>query len=155
MTERVWIYVISKELSEEQLSMLTLNCKAFVDGWTAHEIKLAASFEIFKKRLLIFKVDESAYNASGCSIDKLQRFVKEQEIHFNMELLNRLLVVYDKNEEPIVVHSSKITELLQSGEINNETLIYDNTINSSLQWAEWKKPLKNTWLSKYLTGITQ
>ena len=72
-----------------------------------------------------------------------------------MDLLNRLLVVYDKNEEPIVVHSSKITELLQSGEINNETLIYDNTINSSLQWAEWKKPLKNTWLSKYLTGITQ
>ncbi|MBN8693609.1 MAG: hypothetical protein J0L69_10455 [Bacteroidetes bacterium] len=153
MTERVWIYVISKELSNEQLQMLSENCKNFVAGWTAHEIKLAASFEIFKKRLLIFKVDESAYNASGCSIDKLQRFVKEQEIHFNIELLNRLLVVYDKNEEPIVIHSSKITELLQSGEITGDTLIYDNTISSSLQWAEWKKPLKNTWLAKYVVNV--
>lgn len=153
MTERVWIYVISKELSNEQLQMLSENCKNFVAGWTAHEIKLAASFEIFKKRLLIFKVDESAYNASGCSIDKLQRFVKEQEIHFNIELLNRLLVVYDKNEEPIVIHSSKITELLQSGEITGDTLIYDNTINTSLQWAEWKKPLKNTWLAKYVVNV--
>lgn len=155
MEERVWIYVLSKELTNEQLNTLKSNTIKFVNEWTAHDNKLTSACEIFKNRMLIIKVDESGYGASGCSIDKLQRFIMEQELHFNMELLNRLLVVYDKDGEPVVVHSSKITELLQSGAINAETLIYDNTISSSLQWADWKKPLKNTWLSKYLTVSSQ
>ncbi len=153
MTERVWIYTINKELSDEQLQQLSLNCESFVSKWTAHEVKLAASFEIYKKRLLIFKVDESAYNASGCSIDKLQRFIKEQESQLGIELLNRLLVAYEEHGQPVVVHSSKIKDLLNSGSINENTLVFDNTITSSLQWTDWKKPLKSTWLNKYIVNV--
>ena len=155
MTERVWIYTISKELSNDQLAKLHSNCSDFVNNWTAHEVKLAASFEVYKNRMLVFKVDESAYNASGCSIDKLQRFVKEQELQMGVELLNRLLVAYEEHGQPVVVHSSKIKDLINAGTINENTLVFDNTISSSVQWAEWKKPLKNTWLNKYLPVVNQ
>lgn len=152
MAERIWIYVISKELNTDQLNQLSANSTAFVNSWTAHDVKLAASFEIYKHKMLVMKVDESAYNASGCSIDKLQRFIKEQELAFGIELLNRLLVAYESNGDVKITHSSKISELLKAGEINENTLVFDNTISSSTQLPEWKKPLKATWLNKYLSN---
>ena len=88
MNERIWIYTLSKELSNEQLVDFKNRCQSFVGSWTAHDVSLDASFELYQNRLLIFKVNEDKYNASGCSIDKQLRFVKELEQAFSIELLN-------------------------------------------------------------------
>ncbi len=153
MTEKIWIYILSKKLDEAQQKQFLKNCADFTGSWTAHDQPLAAGFELHKGRILIMKVDESAYNASGCSIDKLQRFIQLQEKEWGFELLNRFLVALDMNADLMVVHASKIKELLTANTINENTLVYDTTISSSVQMKEWKKPLKNTWLSKYLEGI--
>ena len=153
MTEKIWIYVLGKKLDEVGEKQFLQNCTAFTGSWTAHDQPLAAGFELHKNRLLIMKVDESAYNASGCSIDKLQRFIQQQEKVFGIELLNRFLVALDVNNDLMVVHSSEIKELLSSNAIDGNTLVYDSSITSSEQMKEWKKPLKNTWLSRFLEGI--
>ena len=148
--ERIWIYTLSKELAEEQLTELKNRCVNFVSTWTAHEVSLDASFELYKNRLLIFKVNEENYNASGCSIDKQLRLVKEFEQYFSVELLNRLLVAYETNEEVVVVKQSEIAGLLNNGTLNENTFVFDNTISQSQELAHWKRPLKETYLSKYL-----
>lgn len=151
--ERIWIYTISQLLPEEQLKALKQRCQDFVSTWTAHEVSLDASFELYKNRLLIFKVNEANYNASGCSIDKQVRLVKELEQQFSVELLNRLLVAYEKQDEVAVVKTSEIAGLLNEGSINEHTLIFDNTISQSTELATgWKKPLKETYLSRYLVS---
>jgi hypothetical protein len=151
--ERIWIYTLSKELTAEQLTDFKNRCQNFVSSWTAHDIALDAAFELYQDRLLIFKVDETKYNASGCSIDKQVRFVKELEQVFSLELLNRLLVAYEKNNEVQVVKPSQIPELLASKEINENTLIFNNTISQSADLVNnWKQPLNQTWLSKYLVS---
>ncbi len=153
--ERIWIYTLSKELEPEQLIDFTSRCRHFTSTWTAHDVSLDASFELYHKRLLIFKVDESKYNASGCSIDKQVRFVKDLEQAFSLELLNRLLVAYEKNNEVQVVKQSQISELLASKEIDENTLIFNNTISQSTDLdGNWKQPLGQTWLAKYLTSHT-
>ena len=154
MSERIWLYPISKTLSDEQIISLKENCSAFVNSWSAHEQKLNATFEIYKNQILIFKVDESVYNASGCSIDKLTHLIQALEKTFSTELLNRFLVAYDDKDSVSVVHSSKIKELLESGDIDKNTIIYDNTISSSEQLNEWRKPLNQTWLCKYLPTVS-
>jgi hypothetical protein len=63
MNERIWIYTISKELSAEQLVNFKNRCQQFVLSWTAHDVSLDASYELYKNRLLIFKVNEEKYNA--------------------------------------------------------------------------------------------
>lgn len=151
--ERIWIYTISQLLPEEQLRQLKQRCQDFVSTWTAHEVSLDASFELYKNRLLIFKVNEASYNASGCSIDKQVRLVKELEQQFSIELLNRLLVAYEKGDEVAVVKTSEIAGLLNDGSINENTLVFDNTITTSPELATgWKKPLKETYLSRYLVS---
>jgi hypothetical protein len=153
--EKIWIYVLSAELSSEKLPEFLANCKTFVDSWTAHNQKLNASFELYKNRLLIMKVDESAYNASGCSIDKLVRFVQLQEKEFNIELLNRFLMAMEVNYNLMIVHSSKIKELLSQQIINEHTPVFDTAVTSSELLKDWKKPLKNTWLCKYLPNLSR
>ena len=154
MTEKIWIYVLSKELGDDEQKQFLKNCSDFTGSWTAHDQPLAAGFELYKNRLLIMKVDESAYNASGCSIDKLQRFIQQQEKEFGIELLNRFLVALEVNNNLMVLHSSKIKELLINNTINEDVLVFDTTITSSADMKDWKKPLKNTWLCKYIPGLS-
>ena len=152
MNQRIWIYTLSKELTNEQLTDFKIKCLEFVNSWTAHDVKLDASYELYKNRLLVFKVNEASYNASGCSIDKQVRFVKDQEQHLNIELLNRMLVAYEKHDEFYIVHQSNIKQLLANGEITENTIVYNNSITSSLQLEnEWKIELNKSWLVKYLT----
>lgn len=149
--EKIWIYTLSKRLTSEQEIDLKTRCENFVSTWTAHDVALNASFELYKNRLLIFKVDESNYAASGCSIDKQLRLVKELETTFSVELLNRMLVAYENDNEIEVVKQAQIKELLLSNSISENTLVFDNTITTSVELeSAWKKPLKETYLAKYL-----
>ena len=154
MNDRIWIYTLSRELSAAEITDFKTRCQQFVSGWTAHDISLDASFDLYQNRLLIFKVNEEKYNASGCSIDKQLRFVKELEQAFSVELLNRMLVAIDDNGTVSVLKQSELKELLASGKINEHTHVYDNTITDAAALNNgWKKALKDTWLSKYL--VTQ
>lgn len=153
MNERIWIYTLSKELTNEQLVDFNNRCQNFVTSWTAHDVSLDASYELYQNRLLIFKVNENNYDASGCSIDKQVRFVKELEQLFSVELLNRLLVAYENNGKIEVVKTSQIKELLQTKVINENTIVFNNTITQTSEIADnWKQPIHNTYLSKYLNS---
>jgi hypothetical protein len=151
MNERIWIYTMSKELTNEHLVDFKNRCQTFVNDWTAHDVSLDASFDLYQNRLLIFKVDEDKYGASGCSIDKQLRFVKELEQVFSVELLNRLLVAYEDNNQVEVVKASQIKDLLLNNKMTENTFVFDNTITESAQLtSKWKQPLLSTWLAKYL-----
>ncbi|MBA3681412.1 MAG: hypothetical protein H0W73_09640 [Bacteroidetes bacterium] len=147
---RVWAYIISKNLSTEELNSLKQAGINFVTGWTAHEQQLTASFEIFKDKIIIVKVNEDVTGASGCSIDKLTRFIKDAEKQFSIELLNRLLVAYKNNDDVEIVHSSKIKELLSENKISENTSVYNTSILTQSELNNWEQPLKETWLNKYL-----
>lgn len=147
---KVWTYIISSPLGEVELEQLLKAGVTFAEHWTAHDVKLSAEFQIFKKRIVVVKVNEDVTNASGCSIDKLMRFIKLTETMFGIELLNRFLVAY-KNEDAIeIVHATKIKELLQQGVISENTIVYNTSVSNETEYAQWEQPLKNTWLSKYL-----
>jgi hypothetical protein len=149
--ERIWIYTLSNKLEDSLLLDFKNQCQSFVSGWTAHDVSLDASFELYQNRILIFKVNEDKYNASGCSIDKQVRFVKELEQTFSVELLNRLLVAYENNNQVEVVKSSQVKELLAAHTITANTLVFDNTSTESSELnTKWKQPLQATWLAKYL-----
>ncbi|WP_317896826.1 hypothetical protein [Aurantibacillus circumpalustris] len=147
---RVWTYIISAPLGDVELDQLLKAGTTFVEHWSAHENKLTATFEIFKKRIVVVKVDEDITGASGCSIDKLTRFIKVSETMFGVELFNRLLIAYKNGEEVEIVHSSKIKELLDQKVISENSIVYNTSVGNRAELEVWEQPLKNTWLNKYL-----
>jgi hypothetical protein len=148
---RAWAYIISKQLSDTEIDQLIYAGKAFVTTWTAHENKLSADFRVFKKRIILVSVNENVNNASGCSIDKLTRFMKETESSFGIELLNRFLVAFKDGEDIQIVHSSKVKELLDQKIISGNTIVYNTAVANEDELQNWEQALKNTWLNKYLS----
>lgn len=147
---RVWCYIISQPLSATSLQELLHMGKKFTNEWTAHENQLSAEIKVLFDRILFVTVNEDITTASGCSIDKLTRFIKETEKHFGIELLNRLLVAYKLSDKVEIVHSSRIKELIQNGTINENTVILNTAVSTQNEISNWELPLKSTWLSKYL-----
>lgn len=150
---RVWTYIISKPLEVDQLNELTREGQNFVSGWTAHEQQLHASFEIFEKRIIIVKVNEQMHAASGCSIDKLGRFIKDTETKYGIELLNRLLVAIKTKEGVLIVHASAIPEHLAKGTIDQNTIVFNTAAADENSLLQWEQPLGSTWLKKYLVKV--
>jgi hypothetical protein len=150
---RVWTYISSRQLSPaEQQSLLSAG-KAFVTQWTAHEQQLHGDFTLEKGRILVVRVNETVTAASGCSIDKLTRFIRGLEKDFNTELLNRLLVAYeDNNGELQVTHASKIKGLIENGSVTEQTIVLNTAVASENELSNWRQPLKDTWLRKYLVS---
>jgi hypothetical protein len=150
MNTKVWTYTIGKHLTEQELNDLLLEGKAFANAWTAHEQQLEASFEIYKNKIIVVKVNEDVNHASGCSIDKLSRFMKEVGGKYNFDPLNRFLIALKKEDGIEVVHSSKIKELIAQNHISENSFVYNTSVANQHEFAQWEQALKNTWLNKYL-----
>ncbi|MFO0356767.1 MAG: hypothetical protein ACK50A_07425 [Sphingobacteriaceae bacterium] len=148
--EKVWVYLSDKELKGDLHQSVLKAGESFVLNWKAHDVPLSASFEIINDRFIVVKVDETQYNASGCSIDKLLRLIKQLETDHQLQLLNRLLVAYKSDNGIEVVHSTKVKDLLSSKNLNENSLIYNVASSNSVEFKNWEQPLKETWLKKYL-----
>jgi len=148
--KKVWAFIISKPLGEFELGQLKHDVQTFAESWTAHEQALSSSLEIIGNRIIVLQVDEEITGASGCSIDKLTRFMKLTELKYGVELLNRMLVAYQNGESIDIMPISQIKEALEKNQISENTLIYNTAISTEKEQAEWLKPLKDTWLNKYL-----
>ncbi len=149
---KIWAYIIGRELTESELDQLSKDGKHFVKQWTAHEQPLEADFTVFEKRIVLVSVNEQVHNASGCSIDKLLRFIKESEQKYNTELLNRMLVALRNEDKLMVVSSAKIKELIEQKKINENTLVFNTSLSNDTELASWEQPLQQTWLKKHLNS---
>ncbi len=151
---RVWVYLSETILDDATSASLKTDLQHFLAGWNAHGTSLSSSFEISHNRFIIIKADEEKFAASGCSIDKQFQFIKATEKKYNLSLLNRLIIAYKEANEIKVVHSSKIPELLSSGQINENTIIYNVAVaNESELVTNFEIPLSKSWLAKFLEKV--
>ncbi len=148
--KKVWIYLSDKELKGDLLNSVLRAGNDFVSNWKAHEMPLNATFEVQNDRFIVVSVDETTYNASGCSIDKLLRLVKQLETDHQLQLLNRLLVGYQTSNGVEVIAASSVKEKLLEKQLDENTLIYNVAASDSEEYSQWLQPLKETWLKKYL-----
>lgn len=148
--KKVWAYSIGSALTEEQLRQLLLESQNFVGNWTAHENKLQASARLEENCVLLVEVDEAAYSASGCSIDKLQRFIQSLEKNLQVSLLDRFKVPVYTSGQFRVMGSEEIRHGLASGQLSSESVVLNTSVTNSQELANWKQALKNTWLKRYL-----
>jgi hypothetical protein len=143
---RVWIYQSNTELSDEAAEALKIQAKEFVKGWTAHDHQLKADAAIYYNRFLILMVDEMHAAASGCSIDKSVKFVKEMEARFNITLLDRMNLAYKKQDKVFSVSKADFEAMMLRGEITDETIVFNNLVGTVRELAsEWELPMAKSW----------
>jgi hypothetical protein len=150
-TSRVWIYQSSKELNEQWMQLISAELERFLLDWAAHGKDLFASFEIRHNRFLVIAVDENMAGATGCSIDKMMQEVQSIDLKFNLNLLERMKVAYRSGESIEEASVKEFTAMLKTGELNESTVVFNNTILSLGQLkSEWETSVAKCWVANLL-----
>lgn len=143
---RIWIYQSDRPFTVEQTSRIREKLNAFVENWTAHSRMLAGGYEIMYDLFIIIGIDEKMAMASGCSIDKSVHVMKELEKDLQVSLLDRMVFAFKKNTNVYSVSRKEFGEKVNTGEINNETIVFNNLVDrkSGLR-KEWEVPMRSSW----------
>ena len=143
---RVWIFQADKPFRKEELEEANEYVQRFVKDWTSHNNLLKATGGILHDHFVVLVVDETRAGASGCSIDKSVHFIQSLEQHYSKSLFDRMTFAYLKDEEIHLVHKNELRALYDSGEIDDQTLFFDNLVKDKGTFlANWVVPLKQSW----------
>jgi hypothetical protein len=108
---KLWLYASDRKLSQTEIEWLNENLKKFAKDWSSHGSSLEASASVINPYFIAFAVDLSKENASGCSIDKSVKLVKELGQELNIDFFNRLKVwIENDSDEIISINYSKLNE---------------------------------------------
>lgn len=139
---RVWIYQADRILDKTEQSFLLENAKAFCNEWVSHGAGLKANADVFNDCALVLFVNQEHVEASGCSIDKSVRFVKQMEQELGVDFFNRMLVYFESNE------GNKLQDF-REGIPPDAISYFDNTITELADFkANWKREISDGWLAK-------
>lgn len=143
---RLWIYQSDRPFTAEQIGHIKKTLSAFVENWTAHNRMLAAGFDIRYDLFLIVGIDEQMAMASGCSIDKSVHIMRQLEQELGLKLLERNIFAFKKDGHVMPITRKNFESMVQSGEINDETIVYNNLVDRKSDLAtRWEIPLRESW----------
>ncbi len=146
-TSKVWIYQASKIIDDSMVLQITIAARNFIQSWTAHQADLKASVKIYDNLFIVFGVDESYNDASGCSIDKKVHFVKSIEQQTGLNFFDRMKVAYINDGSIILENMNKFSSLIESGKVNDDTIIFNNLVTTKEEFdTSWKIPFSKSWL---------
>jgi hypothetical protein len=143
---RVWVYQSNRKLTDKEVQDIQDHLNNFTTSWTAHNNQLKATAEVLYNRFLILIVDESQAGASGCSIDKSVKFIKQIEEQFNINLLDRFNLAYREGNEVLSAPRHDFEEMLKNGIIDTNTIVFNNMVqNLNELQTKWEVPFKDSW----------
>jgi hypothetical protein len=143
---RVWVYQSDRELTPQECENMQKLASDFVMGWTAHNKSLKAVAEIYYNRFLVLMLDEVQAAATGCSIDKSVKFIKEMELKFNINMLDRMNLAYKDGDKVLSCSRDEFEEKMKSGNIKETTVVFNNMVGTKEELeSQWEIPLINSW----------
>lgn len=145
---RLWIFAASRPLAPGEAGTLLARVDRFVEGWLAHGHPVVGARDWRHDRFLLVGADERATGVSGCSIDSLFRAFKELEGELGAGLLDRSGVWFrGPGGEVRAATRPEFRALVESGEVGEDTVVFDNTIStvSELNAGKWEVPLRESW----------
>ena len=143
---RVWIFTSNRKLTLSEKDLIHAKFDVFCQDWSAHGSQLKASFQIFYDQILVLGADEDFEPASGCSIDRSTAIFQEIDQTLQIDLFNRLNLVFKEKDELVIVQMSDIQSAYNSDKIRDSSTFFDNSVNTLHDiTTRWKVPFSKSW----------
>ncbi len=152
-SSRVWIFQADVELNDTLATEMKQELYGFLQEWTAHNSTLYTSGDIFYNRFIVIMVDERYQNASGCSLDTLNRFLSHLEKKYSVGLLDRMAVAYQRpgSDKIETVHLHQLSQFAKEGNIDENTFVFNNLVKSKAEFeSNWKTPIADSWHQRFM-----
>ena len=154
-SSRIWIYQANRPFNSEEAKIISDALFTFTESWLVHGSPMQASFSLEYDQFVILAADEDANAASGCSIDDSVRTFKKLGQVLTIDFFDRSLVAFKKGEHVFTVPSSELKTKLNEGAWNNDTLVFNNLVNTKQDLTQaWLVPAASSWLKRYLPKQT-
>lgn len=128
---------------------------SFVEQWTSHKVGVTGWGDLLHNRFVVLMADEDEVKPSGCSIDSSVRFVKGLEQEMNTRFFDRWNIAYLKDGEVLSCNKEELCKLLESGEINDDTIVFNNLVQSKAELLNnWQVPYSQSWLKRVAAANT-
>jgi hypothetical protein len=151
MQQYTWFYSLANTLTPEQETALKADFDQFLSQWKTHGTPVDGMIQIRHQRFVIIQSNPAEGRPSGCSIDSLKKAVGQILNHHGLQALESSQVFFRNNGDGIQsTDFRQIPELVKSGTLSPETLIFDHSLAQSDDLSKWEVPLKQTWLKRYL-----
>ena len=150
-TSRIWIYQSNRELTQEEIAIITLKTKDFVTHWTRHGDDVKGSFTIKYNHFLVLAVDENFNAVSGCSIDASVRFIQQLEKEFTIDFTNKLNVSFKDEESVNIVKLSQFQQFIKDKKIHANTTVFNNLVQTKEDFeTKWETTASKSWHQQFL-----
>ena len=90
---RLWVFVGDRKMSATEISWLNESLTQFVSSWQTHGKSLDAVGFVFHEAAIVIVANENAVKASGCSMDKINHFIKDAGAQISIDFFNRMNVL--------------------------------------------------------------
>ncbi|MFN0202102.1 MAG: hypothetical protein ACKVTZ_11315 [Bacteroidia bacterium] len=150
----IWFYSFIQPLSASQIASLTQAFDGFLANWKSHGTPVTSNIQFYHQHFIVIQAELHGGQPSGCSIDSMKKSVGEILQAQQLAETDAAQVFYQNVAGELAsVHFKEIAQLLQSGELSAETMVFDHTLNQTGDFSQWEKPLKDTWLKRFLPKI--
>ncbi len=147
---RLWIYKTGRALSKAEKDVVLSKGMDFTSQWQTHGESMVAVVDVLHDRFVVVAADEALTQSSGCSIDTSIGFIKDLELHLNLMLTDRMLAIYEVDEEIRSCKLNQLPELMQLGEINEDTIVFDDLVTTKKELNNrFRIRLGDSWLMRF------
>ncbi len=147
---KVWVYQANKALSDEISQLIKADLYDFSMSWSSHGKELDSYSHLFHYQFVVMVADGSNL-PSGCSIDSSVHFLEALGKKYEVDFFDRMTFAYMVDDHVKFVKSSEFPDYYSSNKITDETLMFDNLVDSKSKFIEgWIKPLKDSWHTKFI-----
>lgn len=147
---RVWIYQSNEAFTDSQIEQINELLKDFCNSWNNHGEGLKSSFLIKYHQFIVLAIDESHYEASGCSIDSSVQVIKKIENLFDVNLFDRMKTAFKIEEHINLVSLADFQKYVNEGKINSDTIVFNNMVKTVGEFnSNWEVKAKDSWHKRY------
>ena len=147
---KIWIYPSDRKFSDDEMSDIENDLKAFIENWSAHGTGLEASYLLKYNRFIILAVNQEVQPATGCSIDSSVAFIQNLEQKYKVDLLDKMNVTFKNGEH--IAHKSLIDfkRMAKEKAVTANTIVFNNLVNSIEEFnGNWEVPASDSWHSRF------
>ncbi len=144
---RCWVYGSSLEINPEDNRIIEI-MSGFLSRWRADGLPISGQWQILHKRFIVIIKEPDNTPISGCGMDSMVKDIRNVEKALGTELLDSSRIFYHMESGAVAcVNRVEFKELVRSGSITLETLVYNPIIEQLYQLIDgaFEKPLKDSW----------
>jgi hypothetical protein len=90
---RLWVFVGDRRMTETEIAWMNESLSQFVSSCQTHGKSLDDVGFVLHDTAIVIVANENAVKASGCSMDKINHFVKDAGGQLSMDFFNRMNVL--------------------------------------------------------------